>query len=248
MQAGGWDSKRLVKSLTLEEWIMHWRNGIMLKPPRKVIAAFIAAMTAGLLLASVPAVLLLALVWRAPDPLPSPPTDQTNYVDKTGDEELAYLLVRLVKRTRQVIGSHYTRSQSPVPGVDAIYKRLLTRNAVLPAAVAGVVFSKVVPSATGGRAWVKMVVPEPRNPDNRGDATALELVSLLRDGAQFVERSTPGAVYYGEPIKAKAGCLICHGEPKGDPDPFFSKYKKNGWRVDDIIGGVIARVAPESRP
>lgn len=205
-----------------------------------------SAMVTGLVLLAIPALLLVSLVWRGPNPLPEPPADETVYVDKTGDAELAYLLVRLEKRTRQVIGSHHGRSQSPVPGVDVIYKRLLTRNAVLPAAVAGSVFSEVVPSATGGRAWVRMVVTEPRNPANQGDATALELVAELRKGAPSVERSAGGAVYYGEPIVAKESCLICHGDEKGEPDPFFPQYVKNGWKVGEVIGGVVARVAPES--
>lgn len=207
------------------------------------LASRVALVVAPLLI--VPAVLLLAIVWGSPETLPDPPRDETTYIDKTGDEELAYLLVRLEKRTRQVAGAHYTRSQSALPGVDAIYRRSLTRNGILPAAVAGHIFSKVVPAATGGRAWVKMVVPEPRNPDNRGDATALELVSEMQGGAPFAQRSIPGAYYYGEPIKATTACLPCHGDPKGEPDPYFPKYKKNGWREGDIVGAVIARVAPE---
>ena len=197
------------------------------------------------LLLVVPAVFLLAIVWGGPEGLPDAPRDETTYTGKRGDEQLAYLLVRLEKRTRQVAGAHYTRNQSALPGVDAIYRRWLTRNGILPAAVAGDIFSEVVPAATGGRAWVKMVVPEPRNPDNRGDATALELVSEMRRGAPFAERSVAGAHYYGEPIKAKTVCLRCHGDPKGDPDPYFPRYKKNGWREGDIVGAVIARVAPE---
>lgn len=192
----------------------------------------------------IPAVFLLVVVWSGPKTQPEPPRDETTYVKKGGDEELAYLLVRLEKRTRQVVGGHFTRSQSAVPGVDVIYKRWLTKNGNLPAAVADNVFSEVVPAATGRRAWVKMVVPKPRNPHNRGDATALELLSELQRGAPFVERTVPDAYYYGEPIKAKKVCLRCHGEPEGEPDPNFPKYRKEGWREGDIIGGVIARVAP----
>lgn len=199
---------------------------------------------AATLLLIVPAVFLLAVVRSGPDTLPPAPRDETTYVEKRGDRELAYLLVRLEKRTRQVIGGHFARSQSAVPGVDVAYKRGLTKNGILPAAVADHIFSEVVPAATGRRAWVKMVVPKPRNPHNRGDATALELLSELQRGAPFIERSTPAAYYYGEPIKAKEVCMRCHGEPKGEPDPNFPKYRKDGWREGDIIGGVIARVAP----
>lgn len=204
---------------------------------------WIAVVVAVLLI--IPAVLLLAVVQGGPEPRPDPPRDEQTYLNKSGDEELAYLLVKLEKRTRQVVAGHYTRSQSSMPGVDVIHKRWMARNGILPAAVAGDIFSEVVPAATGGRAWVKMVRPDPRNPHNRGDSTVLAMFSELKEGALFVERSTPDAFYYGEPIKAKAGCLRCHGEPGGEPDPNFPQYKKEGWRDGDIIGGIIARVAPE---
>lgn len=207
------------------------------------ITLWIAVVTVPLLTVSV--VFLLAALRSGPETLPAPPRDETKHVDKRGDEELAYLLVRLEKRTRQVVGAHYTRSQSGVPGVNAIYIRWLTKNGILPAAVADHIFSEVVPAATGGRAWVRMVVSEPRNLHNRGDATALEVFSELQGGASSAERSTPAAYYYGEPITAKAVCLRCHGEPAGEPDPNFPQYKKNGWREGEIVGAVIARVAPE---
>lgn len=163
---------------------------------------------------------------------------------RTGDGELAYLLVKLALRTRAVMAGHYTRSQSRFPGVDLLYQRTLAKNGILPAAVADAVFSGTVPSATGGRAWVKMVVAEPRNPNNRGDATALELFAALRAGAPRAEREGAGARYYAEPIVANASCLPCHGAPRGAPDPLFPRYKKDGWRAGEVVGAVVARVAP----
>ena len=121
----------------------------------------------------------------------------------------------------------------------------LTKNGILPAAVADHIFSEVVPAATGGRAWVKMVVSEPRNPHNRGDATALEMLAELQGGTSSAERSKADAYYYGEPITAAAVCLRCHGEPAGEPDPNFPQYKTTGWRAGEIVGAVIARVVPE---
>ncbi len=165
--------------------------------------------------------------------------------DKKGDAQLAYLLVKLELQTRSEMASHFTRKQSSLPGVDKLYQRLLVKNLILPAAVAGNIFSEVVPQATSGRAWVKMVVDEPRNPKNRGDEEALNLLAELRKGAATAERNTGDAFYYAEPIKAKAACMYCHGEPKGAADPFFAQYKKEGWRPGEIIGAVIARVAPE---
>lgn len=187
---------------------------------------------------------LVALFLRVgPKTMPAFIPQQMTYLNKRGDQELAYLLVKLELKTRAVIGQHYTRAQSGVPGINLVYKRWLAKNEILPAAVADRIFSEVVPGVTRDRAWVKMVVEEPRNPNNRGDSIALELLREIKKGSAKVERATPEAYYYGEPIKATKTCLPCHGEPKGEPDPVFPQYKKNGWQEDEIVGGVIARVA-----
>ncbi len=94
---------------------------------------------------------------------------------------------------------------------------------------------------------MKMVVENPRNPHNRGDSISLELLGTIQGGNAIAERSTPEAYYYAEPIKASSTCLPCHGEPKGAPDPVFPQYEKNGWREGDIIGAVVARVAPGAK-
>ena len=125
------------------------------------------------------------------------PGDKQTYLDRSGDEELAYLLVKLEKKTRQVIAGHYGRRQPGEPEATATYKNYLIKNRILPAAVADPIFSEVVPGATGGRAWVRMVVPEPRNPNNRGDSTALAMLAelqreLTRSGARPLMRTTTG--------------------------------------------------------
>lgn len=163
-----------------------------------------------------------------------------------GDEELAYLLVKLELKTRGVIAGHYARSQSSFPGINPLYKRWLTKNMILPAAVAGDIFAEVVPEATGGRAWVKMVVDQPRNPNNRPDDIGKELMLEIKAGAKTAERRTEEAVYYAEPIRTNALCLRCHGEPAGEPDPSFPEFKKDGWKADEVIGAVVARVARAS--
>jgi hypothetical protein len=173
------------------------------------------------------------------------PGDEQTYLDKSGDEELAYLLVKLEKRTRQVVADHYGRQQPGGAEATATYKDYLIKNRILPAAVADPIFSEVVPGATGGRAWVRMVVDAPRNPNNQGDPTSLEMLAELRKGADAAWRTTAGASYYGEPIVAKAGCLPCHGEPADEPDPHFPQYMKNGWKAGEVVGAVVARVAPE---
>ena len=163
-----------------------------------------------------------------------------------GDEELAYLLVKLELKTRGVIGGHYARAQSSFPGINPLYKRWLTKNKILPAAVAGDIFAEVVPAATGGRAWVKMVVDQPRNPNNRPDDIGKELMLEIKAGAKTAERRTADAIYYAEPIRTNALCLRCHGEPAGDPDPSFPQYTKDGWKANEVIGAVVARVAQAS--
>jgi hypothetical protein len=156
---------------------------------------------------------------------------------QTGDHELARLLVKLERRTRAVIAGHYVAA-------DGNHRDWMARSVLLPAAVADKVFHNVVPEATNGRAWVKMVVDAPRNPHNQGDAAANDLLQALRNGETGVERLTPHAYYYAEPIKAAKTCLVCHGEPAGQPDPYFPQYKKNGWVEGQIVGAVVARVAP----
>jgi hypothetical protein len=153
------------------------------------------------------------------------------------DQELARLLVRLELRTRAVIAKHYAQA-------DPAHRAWLAENLLLPAAVADAVFHEVLPDMTNGRAWVKMVVDHPRNPHNAGDVTAIALFHEVRGKKPYAERSTREAYYYAEPIKAAKTCLLCHGDPKGGADPFFPQYKKNGWQEGEIVGAVVARVAP----
>ena len=166
-----------------------------------------------------------------------PCTDQRERHPCPCDQELAHLLVKLEKRTRAVIAKHYVAS-------DEAHRDWLAEKVLLPAAVADGVFHEVVPQTTGNRAWVKMVVDKPRNPHNAGDATALELLGEIRDGNRNADRSTTHAYYYAEPIRAAKSCLKCHGAPKGEPDPCFPQYLKNGWLEGQVIGAVVARVAP----
>jgi hypothetical protein len=161
------------------------------------------------------------------------PTDEAG---RQFDQDLARLLVKLELRTRAVIAKHYVSADDP-------HREWLARNLLLPAAVADNVFHEVVPEATEGRAWVKMIVDEPRNPNNVGDDVTLALLNELRAGEPRAERSTDDAYYYGEPISAAKGCLTCHGGPRGEPDPFFPEYEKNGWQEGEVVGAVVARVA-----
>ncbi len=120
---------------------------------KKIWVAIVAAMT----IALIALVASLASILSSPRTISAAAEKQTDYLDKRGDQELAYLLVKLELRTRATIAQHYTRPQAAFPGPDLIYKGWLARNAILPAAVAE-----------------KMVVDEPRNPHNRGDSIAPE--------------------------------------------------------------------------
>jgi len=148
----------------------------------------------------------------------------------------AQLLVKLELRTRGVIAAHYGKA-------DVAHRAWLSENLLLPAAVADKVYHDIVPAATNGRAWVKMVVDSPRNPNNKGDETSMLMFNELKAGKPHVSHRNATAFYYAEPIKAKLTCLTCHGQQKGQPDPFFPQYKKNGWGVGEVVGAVVGRVA-----
>ncbi len=159
------------------------------------------------------------------------------YGDRHHDQELARLLVKLEKQTRAVVAGHYVRA-------DQAHRDWMAKNVLLPAAVADKVFYEIVPTATGDRAWVKMVVDTPRNPHNTGDPVAIALLEQVKTGSPNAERYTDQACYYAEPIKAAKTCLLCHGDPDGQPDPYFPQYKKNGWQEGEVIGAIVARVEP----
>ena len=164
------------------------------------------------------------------------PAESSDKASVPPNQELAKLLVKLELRTRGVIAGHYAAA-------DEAHRDWLARDVFLPAAVADAVFHATVPESTGGRAWVRMVVDEPRNPNNAGDDAALALLGELRRGKPSAERQLAEAYYYSEPIKAVKTCLVCHGSPRGEADPYFPKYKKEGWKEGDIVGAVVARVA-----
>lgn len=160
------------------------------------------------------------------------------YAD-VSEQDLAKLLVKLELQTRAVIASKFSKSKGD-------NKEFMIQHTILPAAVADPIFSRVVPENTNDRAWVKMVVDKPRNPNNKGDETALQMIDILkRDKVKYVEKDLMDAYYYAEPIVATKACLECHGNPKGAPDPHFSEYQLEGWKVDEVIGGVVARVGKE---
>ena len=67
------------------------------------------------------------------------------------------------------------------------------------------------------------------------------------DSKEFMieHKILPAAYYYAEPIVVTKACLECHGNPKEAPDPHFPEYWMEGWKVDQVIGGVVAKVTKE---
>ncbi|MDA3951390.1 MAG: DUF3365 domain-containing protein, partial [Spirochaeta sp.] len=75
----------------------------------------------------------------------------------------------------------------------------------------------------------------PRNPEN--EPTALESDIL----AELKETGAPERIVYGEdeiryfrPIVLTQECMLCHGDPAGEPDPIGGI--KEGWNVGEIHG------------
>ena len=77
----------------------------------------------------------VTLILAGPETNSKPKTDQES-LEKSCDEELAYLLVKLEKKTRAVIAEHYGRMQDGGPDQTIEYKETLITNCLLPAAVA----------------------------------------------------------------------------------------------------------------
>ena len=159
----------------------------------------------------------------------------TVYAEITA-KDLAKLLVRLELQTRAVIAGKFSKAEGD-------NKNFMIQHKILPAAVANAIFFGVVPQNTNNKAWVKMVVDKPRNPNNKGDTVAIEMIGKLKKGKlEYVEEDLDDAYYYAEPIVATKACLECHGNPKGAQDPHFPEYKLEGWKVDQVIGGVVSKV------
>jgi hypothetical protein len=73
----------------------------------------------------------------------------------------------------------------------------------------------------------------------------LELIEILKGGATSAMKVVDGRLYDAGPIKVVSEwCLACHGEPGGEPDPWFPQSKRDGWKLNEVIGAVVAVVEP----
>lgn len=156
----------------------------------------------------------------------------------TRPEEIAEVLSQLIVNTRGAVADNYTKPDKLWWLPAGLYRYILAKNEVLPAAIAGKAFHPL----NGGPISLKMIVDEPRNEANRADAVEAELFARVKASGEPAAAATKEAAYHARPIKAAAWCLRCHGEPRGEADPVFPKYKKDGWREGAVVGAATARV------
>ena len=89
----------------------------------------------------------------------------------------------------------------------------------------------------------------PRNPKNQPDEferRALE--AFQRDPAmkEFSERRMESGkefMRYAQPVRITQDCLMCHGYPVGEKDPFG--FSKEGMQVGDLRGAFVVRASTE---
>ena len=75
----------------------------------------------------------------------------------------------------------------------------------------------------------------PRNPDNEPDELELEVLSEFKEkniDEKLIAEKHQIRVF--RPIRLSEECMLCHGDPKGSPDPIGGT--KEGWKVGEIHG------------
>lgn len=154
-------------------------------------------------------------------------------------EQTAEALSQLVINTRMALAQNFTKPNKLWWLPDRVFRLILARNAVLPAAVVG---AAVHPLNEGGVVVLKMVVAAPRNEKNKPDVVEAALFEEVVRTGKPAARSSAGYAYHARPIKAVSWCMRCHGLPKGGPDPIFPSFFKEGWTEGAIVGAATARV------
>ncbi len=76
---------------------------------------------------------------------------------------------------------------------------------------------------------------QPRNPDNTPDSLEASVLKAMMQG-QITEQliEDEDNIHYFRAITLTQGCLTCHGDPKGSPDPLGGI--KEGWKVGQVHG------------
>lgn len=154
-------------------------------------------------------------------------------------EETAETLSQVVINTRMAVAESFVKPNKIWWLPDALYRRILARNSVLPAAIVG---KGIHPTNAGGAVSLKMLVTQPRNENNRPDPVEAELLRKVVATASPQAAATKEAAYHARPIKAVEWCLRCHGDPAGGADPVFPQFKKEGWKAGEVVGAAVAKV------
>ena len=90
----------------------------------------------------------------------------------------------------------------------------------------------------------------PRDPKNQPDEferQALEAFEKEPTLKEFSERTTEGGkdiMRYAQAVRLTQDCLMCHGDPAGEKDPFG--YAKEGMRAGDLRGAFTVKASTES--
>src|SRR5438045_9656837 len=89
----------------------------------------------------------------------------------------------------------------------------------------------------------------PRDSKNQADEFERKaLESFQRDPslAEYSERSEENGkdtMKYAQAVRLTQDCLLCHGDPVGEKDPFG--YAKEGMKVGDLRGAFVVRASTE---
>src|SRR5271165_4869292 len=90
----------------------------------------------------------------------------------------------------------------------------------------------------------------PRDPKNQPDEferRALENFQKDPALAEFSERETENGqevMRYAQPVRLTADCLLCHGDPAGQKDPFG--YTKEGMKAGDLRGAFSVKASTQT--
>jgi methyl-accepting chemotaxis protein len=89
----------------------------------------------------------------------------------------------------------------------------------------------------------------PRNPKNKPDdfeRRALEMFQKDPSVKEFSERASVGdkeVMRYAQPVRLTPDCLVCHGDPAGEKDPFG--HIKEGMKTGDLRGAFSVTASTE---
>lgn len=106
------------------------------------------------------------------------------------------------------------------------------------------------PNWTKSGLYFNNVSDQPRNPNNKADASELEAISYFRTNPQAEERiveitgkAGESLLHYTAPIWIEPYCIQCHGERENAPPTIASNYDTAyGYKVGDLRGVMSIKV------